>query len=101
MKRSLMLCSTVVVALAASACQDSATLPTSASIKPAASARSSAALPGVQLDRGRISPRSSLRVADRYSAFVAGHAINPSDYICQESTPVTDWYIGEVVNFIT
>jgi hypothetical protein len=87
------------VALAASACQDYATVPTA--LKAPSAARSNATVPSdVHLDRGQLALSSSIRISDRYSAYVGGRAINPNDYVCDDATPVVNWYVGEVVNFI-
>jgi hypothetical protein len=40
-------------------------------------------------------------VSDGYFADEIRRAINPGDYICPPSTPVIDWFLGEVIEVIT
>jgi hypothetical protein len=53
------------------------------------------------LDRGRLKLPSSARMTDQYFADAARGAIDPGDYVCDPSTPVIDWFLGEVNEFAT
>src|SRR6185436_6511990 len=85
---------------AATACQEHPSAP-----DPSMSAGNTRAqatiVAGVQLNRGQIAAPAGARVADQMSLSLARRAINPSDYVCPASTPVLDWYSGEVGRFAT
>jgi len=97
MKRTRLLGASLVLALAA-ACQDQPAAPAPSISAADARARASLAS-GVQLNRGQIVLPAGARVADQMSVTLAGRAINPSDYVCPATTPVIDWYLGEVGRF--
>jgi hypothetical protein len=49
---------------------------------------------------GRLRLPPSGRATDQYFGDLARRAIDPHDYVCPASTPVVDWYVGQVTEFI-
>jgi hypothetical protein len=98
MKRNVAVGSCMVALLALAGCQDSMTAPTRS--EPAARLQSAIpSLPG--LDGGRIGRLpAGARMSDHGMAGSAARAINPSDYVCSSSTPVSDWFVAEAVKII-
>jgi hypothetical protein len=94
MRRAL-LCSCLALALATTACQDQKTEPTSPGAGPDLKQQSRA-----PLSRDRLRLPATLRMSDPQLADAARRAINPGDYVCPPSTPVVDWFLGEVNEFI-
>src|SRR5690349_13471923 len=99
MTRTRLLGASLVLGVA-TACQDQPAAPTP-SISVADARARSALVSGVQLNRGQIALPTGVRVSDQASVNLARRAINPSDYVCPASTPVTDWYLGEVGRFVS
>jgi hypothetical protein len=93
--RSLFLGSLLLVSLTAASCQDELTNTAPVPF----SNRFSAAGDDVQLDRGALQLPAGARINDQVLANLGG-AINPSDYVCPASTPVADWWLDEVFDFI-
>jgi hypothetical protein len=99
MTRTRLLGASLVLGVA-TACQDPS-LASAPSISAADASARAALVAGVQLNRGQIALPAGIRVADQMSVNLARRAINPNDYTCPASTPVTDWYLGEVGRFIS
>jgi hypothetical protein len=90
--RSFFLGSLLLVSMAAAGCQDDLT-----DASPV-STRFSVVSDEVQLGRSFQLPAGA-RIADQVLANLGG-AINPNDYVCPASTPVSDWWLNEVYGFI-
>jgi len=86
--RSLLAAAVVVVA-----CQEPTTAPASAPIAPTAPARALSAAPLT------VSP--SAPAADQLFGEFGRRAINPSDYVCSNSSPVTDLLNADLVRTLT
>ena len=94
MTRALLF-SCLALALVTSACQDQKTEPTA----PAAGVElKQASLP--KLNRNHLRVPAKVRISDLKLGEAARRAINPGDYVCPPSTPLIDWYLGEVNQFI-
>ncbi len=97
MKSNVLLGSCLAIALGTAACQEQSTEPAAPSAATAAELRTqSADLKRFVLKRGRIKLPSSARISDQYFANAARRAIDPDDYVCDPSSPVIDWFVGEV-----
>jgi hypothetical protein len=103
MRRITVTGSALALTLAATACQDVTTAPSWFAPTTTAADRqvSAGALASVRLERGRLAFPSMARIADGPSADLTRRVINPDDYVCQETTPLIDWYTREVRRFIT
>lgn len=102
MRRITVAGSALAVALVATACQDVTTAPSFAPTKSAADRHISAnVLASVKLERGRLMFPAIARIADGPSADLTRRVINPDDYVCQETTPLINWYSRQVNRFIT
>ena len=102
MRSNLLLASYLALALGTVGCQDQATEPTSPPGETGAELRTqSTDLRRSGLKRGRIKLPSSVRISDQHFADAARRAIDPDDYVCDPSSPVVDWFIGEVDEFVT
>jgi hypothetical protein len=101
MRRNVLLGSCLALMLVASGCRDQKIEPTgpSAGASPEFS-RSLMTPRRLRLDRTQIKLPAGVRMSDRQFAEAARRAIDPTDYVCVESTPVIDWYITEVTEFI-
>jgi hypothetical protein len=103
-RRSALLGSCLAVVLTATACQDSATAPTTADLAPGANRALQSALPGGGVVRGQLKlPTSSARVSDVALAGRADRVINPGDYpSCAAnaaSSAVSAWWLKEALEF--
>jgi hypothetical protein len=95
MRRAL-LCSCLALALATTACQDQKIDPTSpnAGAGPELTQQSQA-----PLSRDGLRLPATLRMSDPQLAEAARRAINPGDYVCPASTPISDWWLTEALEF--
>ena len=102
MRSIVLLGSCLAVALGTIGCQDQSTEPTAPTLGTGAELRmQSATLGRFDLDRGRLKLPSSAWMTDQDFADAARRAIDPGDYVCDPSTPVIDWFLGEVNEFAT
>jgi hypothetical protein len=102
MRRIVLLGSCLAVALGTIGCQDQSTEPTAPTLGTGAELRmQSATLGRFGLDRGRLKLPSSAWMTDQHFADAARRAIDPGDFVCDPSTPVIDWFLGEVNEFAT
>jgi hypothetical protein len=102
MRRKFILGSCLAVALGTVGCQDQGTQPTAPSAGTGAELKLQSTAPGqFGLERGRLKLPSSAEMSDQYIAEAVRRAIDPDDYVCPPSTPVIDWFLGEVDEFAT
>jgi hypothetical protein len=91
MRRNLAFGLCLAFALGTAGCGDQRTAPTA----PSAGTGTELDQPTIKLDRNHLRLPPSGRLADGYFGDVARRAIDPDDYVCDDSTPVINWFIGE------
>jgi hypothetical protein len=101
MRRNVLLGSCLIIALSLAGCQDQRTDPTA----PPAGTGAELNLKGTTLgrfglNRNEVKLAASAKVIKEAYAEAARRAIDPGDYVCPPSTPVIDWFLGEVNEFI-
>ncbi|HEU4698770.1 MAG TPA: hypothetical protein VFS40_06285 [Gemmatimonadales bacterium] len=100
----------LALALGAAGCQDQPTAPAanaSAATASAAALRSagpnaalSRALPGgASLERGEVVLPPAARITDQQLTEAVRRALNPNDYVCPPSTPISDWWLQQALAF--
>ena len=94
MRRTVLLCSCLTIALTISGCRDSATAPAPARVAPTASRALQSELADTVLDLAQLQLPASMRITDQ-------GVINPRDYVCSASTDVTDWYRAQLADVRT
>ncbi len=95
MRRNAALTSCLALALGAIACQDPKTSPTDPSTTTTLEPKLQS-VTGPKVTRGKLRLPASAQMSDPYFADAVDRAINPSDYVCDPSTPVVDWLNGEI-----
>jgi hypothetical protein len=94
MRSTVVLSTALIAAFGFAACSEPVTSPPSQQFSrlnaPAASVE------GVMLQRGSVQLSAAAQASDLRS----NGALNPSDYVCPESTPLDDWFLGEAFRFI-
>ena len=103
MTKNLTLGLGLAFALGAVGCQDERIEPTA---PPAASTpdlkRQQFSLPGhIKQEKGKFKLPRGVRVSHPEALMLSRRVIDPDDHVCPASTPVVDWFIGEVDEFIT
>jgi hypothetical protein len=87
----------VCLALGIAACQDQRTTEPTA---PPAGPGAALSKTSIQLDRNQIKLPASAHLSDTYFAEATRRAIDPKNYVCDDNTPVVNWYLGKVNEFI-
>ncbi|HEY8258794.1 MAG TPA: hypothetical protein VIG08_14145 [Gemmatimonadales bacterium] len=91
MSRNLILASCLALALGTAGCQDQNAVPT-------APEHNQPSLSESRLDRTLIALPPGSMLSDRMDA--VGPVINPNDYVCDPSSPLQDWFTGEVLRVV-
>jgi hypothetical protein len=100
MRRNVLLSSCLAIALVTTACQDQKTETTAPSVGSGVELSRQSTSPGrFGLERGQVRLPSSVRLSDQQFAEAARRAINPGDYVCPASTPISDWWLTEALEF--
>jgi hypothetical protein len=94
-----MVASCLALALGTVACQEQSTEPAVPSVE-ASPQQSLQSAEDFGLDRGLINLPLASGMSDQYLAEAARRAIDPTDYVCDPSTPVIDWFTAEVQRVI-
>ncbi len=92
----------LALAIATVGCQDERNEPTA---PPAATSpdlkRQQLSLPGhIKQERGKLKLPRGARVSHPEALMLARRVIDPDDHVCPASTPVVDWFISEVDEFV-
>jgi hypothetical protein len=98
LRKPALLGSSLLAALALGACRDQTTAPNV--LAPTTPARLSAESPTPSLEGYTTSLLSGAQVFDRLTN-VGAPVINPADYSCPASTPVSDWINGKLIATIS
>lgn len=102
MRRTLVLGSSLAVALVAAGCQDQTTAPALTPVQVGPTFRLQGAMPeGPRVERDAVTLPPAARLSDQQLADVARRAIDGDDYVCPASTPIVDWFLGAVTPAIT
>ena len=101
MTRTLTLGLCLGLALATFGCQDDKTGPTAPTVSTPDLKKQKLALPShIKKQKGEVRIPRGFRVADLGTHSLARRVIDPNDHVCPASTPVIDWFIGEVDEFV-
>lgn len=95
MKRTALLGTSLLATLALAACTDRPTQPRATSARLDASA-DALTFPRAMPDRALFAAPDLGYVDERQDADLAARAINPSDYVCSNDSPVNTWINGEI-----
>jgi hypothetical protein len=96
-RRYGLLSACLALALGIAACQDQKTTEPTA---PPAEIGAALTRTSIKLDRNHIKLPASAHLSDTYFADATRRAIDPKDYVCDDNTPVVNWYVGKVEDFI-
>jgi hypothetical protein len=92
MKRNVLYGLGLAVALGTAGCQDQATQSTA----PDEQSQLSSSAPKAGLERGALKLPAGGRITDQQIPSALYRVLNPRDYECPPSTPVVNWWLGEV-----
>jgi hypothetical protein len=101
MRRCLSLSTFLAAALGVVGCQDQRTEPTAPAPGAAELRQQSKASGRASLHETKFRLPPSVRVSHPHRLDLSRRVIDPGDYVCPPSTPVIDWFIGEVDEFVT
>ncbi len=99
MRRNVLYGLCLAVAVGTIGCQDESTESTAPGTVPGSELSQSA--PRAGLERGALKLPASGRISDQEIPQSLYRILHPRDYECPPSTPVVDWWLGEVTNVIT
>jgi hypothetical protein len=92
MRRNVLYGLGLAVALGVAGCQDEAIETTA----PGEQSQLSSSAPKAGLERGALKLPAAGRITDQQIPSALYRVLNPRDYECPPSTPVVDWWLGEV-----
>lgn len=97
MKGNVVLGVCLAVVLGTAGCQDQSNEPAAPAV---GTDERELALGQVTLKRGQLTLPPSIEMSDRHFTDITSRAINPNDYECPASTPISDWWLENALAII-